>query len=119
MRQIDGVILEAIYYDVVHTSYARRPPASTYEADAVIKTVEELTTEFILTHPPTSLFCVKVWDIVSYGCGPFFLYLHLNRLITRKLVVFYHVYFIQKLFVLINFSNALWCLSCELRYMVI
>ena len=43
MRQTEGVILEAIYYDVVHTSstvicvsYACRPPASTYEADAVI-----------------------------------------------------------------------------------
>ena len=29
MRQTDGVILEAIYYDVVRTSYARRPPAPT------------------------------------------------------------------------------------------
>ena len=43
MRQTDGVILEAIYYDVVCTSsavvrvlHARRLPASTYEADAVI-----------------------------------------------------------------------------------
>jgi len=43
MRQIDGVIFEAIYYDVVCTLsdvvrmlYAHRPPASTYEADAVI-----------------------------------------------------------------------------------
>ena len=31
MRQIDGVIFEAIYYDVVRTSFA-----SIYEADAVI-----------------------------------------------------------------------------------
>ena len=31
MRQTDGVISEAIYYDVVRTS-----SASTYEADAVI-----------------------------------------------------------------------------------
>ena len=44
MRQTDGVISEAIYYEVVHTlsaivcmSYARHPPASTYEADAVIR----------------------------------------------------------------------------------
>ena len=29
MRQTDGVILEAIYYDVVRTSYTRRPPAPT------------------------------------------------------------------------------------------
>ena len=36
MRQIDGVIFEAIYYDVVRMSYVRHPPASTYEADAVI-----------------------------------------------------------------------------------
>ena len=40
MRQTDGVILEAIYYDVVHTSYVCRPPASTYEADAVISPFE-------------------------------------------------------------------------------
>ena len=29
MRQIDGVIFEAIYYDVVRTSYAHCPPAPT------------------------------------------------------------------------------------------
>ena len=47
MRQIDGVIFEAIYYDVVRTSsaiicmsYACHPPASTYEADAVISPFE-------------------------------------------------------------------------------
>ena len=27
MRQIDGVIFEAIYYDVVRTLYVRHPPA--------------------------------------------------------------------------------------------
>ena len=43
MRQIDGVIFEAIYYDVVRTSsaiirvsHAHRLPVSTYEADAII-----------------------------------------------------------------------------------
>ena len=38
MRQIDGVIFEAIYYDVICTSSARctRIVRSTYEADAVI-----------------------------------------------------------------------------------
>ena len=43
MRQTDGVISEAIYYDVIQTSstvvcmsYAHRLPVSTYEADAVI-----------------------------------------------------------------------------------
>ena len=35
MRQRDGVISEAIYYDVVHTS-----STSTYEADAVISPFE-------------------------------------------------------------------------------
>ena len=46
MRQTDGVISETIYYDVIHTlsavvrmSYARHPPATTYEADAVIPTI--------------------------------------------------------------------------------
>ena len=47
MRQTDGVILEAIYYDVIRTSsaivrvsYACRLPASTYEADTVISPFE-------------------------------------------------------------------------------
>ena len=47
MRQTDGVISEAIYYDVirmssaiVRMSYTHRLPASTYEADAVISPFE-------------------------------------------------------------------------------
>ena len=49
MRQTDGMIFKAIYYDVICTSYAiicmsyaHRPPVSTYEVDAVIHVFVQL-----------------------------------------------------------------------------
>ena len=65
MRQRDGVISEAIYYDVVHMS-----SASTYEADAVIGTTNlcllkmYMVSTLFFTKVTTSYFCREIAKVV-------------------------------------------------------